>query len=98
VYQRLRERSDGLSKEAEDRKAAVVAALSELVESPGWDLVMASIRQTIRKNLHLLRMRDTQVPETQAARGALDALMVLVQYIYLTTGKELPADLKPLYE
>ena len=70
----------------------------DLVESPGWELTMKQARLIFHQNHKILRNRVATETETQAARGALDAIMTLLKVVYTQAGQEVPNDLKPFYD
>jgi hypothetical protein len=91
-------RNQPMSAEAQAKRAAQRVAIAELLDSPGWEFTLKSATAILHQNHKLLRMRDTGVEETQAARGALDAIMTLLKVIYTCAEQEVPPDLKPFYD
>ena len=84
--------------EDQAKKEALQAQASDLIESPGWEYVLTVARNVVRGNYRLLRNRDTVISETNAARGAMDAIITVLKVVYTTAGKEVPSDLKPFSE
>ena len=84
--------------EDQAKKEAIAAQVSDLIESPGWEHLLTVSRNVVRHNYRLLRNRDTAISETNAARGALDAIITVLKVVYTTAGKEVPSDLKPFSE
>jgi hypothetical protein len=84
--------------EDQAKKEALAAQASDLIDQPGWEYVLTVARNVVRGNYRLLRNRDTAISETNAARGAMDAIITLLKVVYTTAGKEVPSDLKPFSE
>lgn len=84
--------------EDQAKKEALQAQASDLIDQPGWEYVLTVARNVVRGNYRLLRNRDTAISETNAARGALDAIITVLKVVYTTAGKEVPPDLKPFSE
>ena len=84
--------------QAQANKAALAAQLDELLETPGWTFALAQAKNILHQNHKVLRQRTTDISETNAARGALDAIMTLLFVVYTAAGKGIPDDLKPFYD
>lgn len=83
---------------AEAKKLHEVQA-HDLLEQPGWEIVaLKSLHQILRQNHRLVLRRDTSADETQAARGACDAVMTFLTVVYNTAGKPLPTELQAYFD